>query len=417
MKKICLIAIILNLLSIVNAQTYTPEDLEAQFLKNNYLLIAAKFNISRAEAEIVQEKLWANPTLSVGEINLWRNKGSEEMSNIFGNWGKTQQIAVELEQMIETAGKRKKRVAIKGLEKNTALLDFEELMRELKKELRQTVNGLYRIKEQEAQLGNMLSLYGQLQGQYERQSQLQNVARSDFFRVQTELTGLELEQVHLENEKAQAIYKLKILTQLPALELDQIAFLSPQNQLSQHLPLDILDIAKDQNIGLKRQENELNIAQKYLELEKSQRRPDVYVNVNYDRGGNIMNNFMGLGFSMDLPVWNRNKGNIKAAQMTIEQEKNENQALVWELENEVQKMTRQIHQYERVLQKWSSDQTQEQRLMIENYRKHLQNKQVTLMEFIDFTQSFKQTQDAYQEVLENYHNTYEELQYVVGKDF
>lgn len=412
-----LVAIVWSLFSFAKAQTYTVEDLEAQFLQNNYLLIAARFNIDKAEAQIVQEKLWPNPTLSVGEINLWTNKGSEQMSNIFGNWGKTQQIAVELEQMIETAGKRKKRVAIKGLEKNAALFDFEELMRELKKELRQTINNLYKIKESEAQLENMVQLYGQLHEQYERQSQLQNVSRADFFRVRTELTGLQLEQVNLVNEKADALHKLKVLTQLRELELEQISFLQNAPELSQKLPLDMMDIAKDQNIGLKRQENELNIARKYLELEKAQRRPDMYVNVNYDRGGNIMNNFTGLGFSMDLPVWNRNKGNIKAAQLTIEQEKTEISALQWELENEVQKMTRQIQQFEQVLQKWPSEQMEEQAKMIENYRKHLQNKQVTLMEFIDFTQSYRQTQEAYLEVLENYKNTYEELQYVVGKDF
>ena len=49
--------------------------------------------------------------------------------------------------------------------------------------------------------------------------------------------------------------------------------------------------------------------------------------------------------------------------------------------------------------------------------KHLQNKHITLIEFIDFTQAYREAQQAYLELQETYEHTYEELQYIVGKDF
>lgn len=118
MKKIYYTAIPIIFAMQTQAQNVTLDNLEAAFLQKNYALIANKFNVDRIDAEIIQEKLWQNPTLSISEVNLWKTYNVEEQPYLFGRYGKNQQISVELEQLIETAGKRKKRVAIKELEKN-----------------------------------------------------------------------------------------------------------------------------------------------------------------------------------------------------------------------------------------------------------------------------------------------------------
>ena len=416
MKTFYLSAITVCMVSTLQAQSNTIQDLEAQFLQNNYLLIANKLNIDKADAEIVQEKLWNNPTLSISEVNLWKTYQIEEQPYLFGKYGKNQQVSVELEQLIETAGKRKKRVAIKQLEKNNALFDYEELLRELKKELRQSFYTLSRINQEENQLQNMLNLFTQMSNQYERQSKLQNVSKADFYRIQTELLGLQKESVLLENEKIDGLNKLRLLTQNSELNMDQLQFqtsIKSQNQL----PFDLKNSAKNQNIGLKKQGNELNLAKNQLILEKAQRTPDLTFQLNYDRGGNIMRDFVGVGVSVDLPIFNTNKGNIKAAKISIEQQLANQNAYQLELDQSIDRLQNQLKKIEETLNFWSSEKEQEQNLMIENYKKHLQNKHITLMEFIDFTQAYREAQQAYLELQETYEHTYEELQYIVGKDF
>ena len=416
MKTFYLSAITVCMVSTLQAQSYTIQDLEAQFLQKNYLLIANKLNIDKADAEIVQEKLWNNPTLSISEVNLWKTYQIEEQPYLFGKYGKNQQISVELEQLIETAGKRKKRVAIKQLEKNNALFDYEELLRELKKELRQSFYTLSRINQEENQLQNMLNLFTQMSNQYERQSKLQNVSKADFYRIQTELLGLQKESVLLENEKIDGLNKLRLLTQNSELNINQLQFetsIKSQNQL----PFDLKNSAKNQNIGLKKQENELNLAKNQLILEKAQRTPDLTFQLNYDRGGNIMRDFVGVGVSVDLPIFNTNKGNIKAAKISIEQQLANQNAYQLELDQSIDRLQNQLKKLEETLNFWSSEKEQEQNLMIDNYKKHLQNKHITLMEFIDFTQAYREAQQAYLELQETYEHTYEELQYIVGKDF
>ena len=57
---------------------YTPVEIETLFLKQNLQLLAEKMNITLAEAEITQSKLWDNPQLSIGSMNLWSTAKQRE---------------------------------------------------------------------------------------------------------------------------------------------------------------------------------------------------------------------------------------------------------------------------------------------------------------------------------------------------
>ncbi|WP_291116209.1 TolC family protein [Empedobacter sp. UBA7248] len=415
MKKIYYTAIPIVLAIQTQAQNITLDNLEAAFLQKNYALIANKFNVDRIDAEIIQEKLWQNPTLSISEVNLWKTYNVEEQPYLFGKYGKNQQISVELEQLIETAGKRKKRVAIKELEKNSALFEYEELLRELKKELRQTYFSLARIQSEKKELQNSVDLFEQMMTQYQRQADLKNVPKADFYRLQTELIGLQKDQIELENQEIEYINKLRLLTQNSDLNVNEIDF-SRFNSHSKSIPFDAKQLAKEQNIALKKQENEINLAEKQLILEKAQRTPDLAFQVNYDRGGNIMRDFVGVGVSMDLPIFNTNKGNIKAAEIAVNQQQITKSTIDFELNNTIDRISNQINQLDKAIIQWKKMNKQDQLTMIENYKKHLQNKQITLLEFIDFIQAYRESQQAYFDLLENYQKTFEELNYIVGQD-
>lgn len=415
MKKIYYTVIPIVLAIQTQAQNVTLDNLEAAFLQKNYALIANKFNVDRIDAEIIQEKLWQNPTLSISEVNLWKTYNVEEQPYLFGKYGKNQQISVELEQLIETAGKRKKRVAIKELEKNSALFEYEELLRELKKELRQTYFSLARIQSEKKELQNSVDLFEQMMTQYQRQADLKNVPKADFYRLQTELIGLQKDQIELENQEIEYINKLRLLTQNSDLNVNEIDF-SRFNSHSKSIPFNAKQLAKEQNIALKKQENEINLAEKQLILEKAQRTPDLAFQVNYDRGGNIMRDFVGVGVSIDLPIFITNKGNIKASEIVLNQQQITKNALHSELDISIDRLQNQISQLDKALIQWKKLNNQDQLTMIDNYKKHLQNKQITLLEFIDFTQAYCESQKAYLDLLENYQNTFEELNYIVGQD-
>jgi len=66
------------------------KDAENLFLKNNFELLAAKYQISEAEAGVLQAKLWDNPNLSIDKeaynspSKKWFNvPGTGELNHFF----------------------------------------------------------------------------------------------------------------------------------------------------------------------------------------------------------------------------------------------------------------------------------------------------------------------------------------------
>lgn len=402
--------------SIYNAQSYSLADLEDHFLKNNYWLIAKKLNVNRADAGILQEKLWPNPTLNVSEVNLWANPPVEEMPPLFGNYGRTQQISAELEQLIITAGKRKKRVDLKNLEKNSSLYEYEELILNLKKELRESFYELQNTNEQLSVIASQLQLLQNLEQQYARQSQLKNVSRVDYLRIQTEVKTLRNEMVSLQLDQRENLSDLEILTQIPALSIDNLKFLKANLDKSVLLPSDIISTFENANPTFLNQKNSLLMADKSYEIALAEKVPDVTLRANYDRGGNIMLDFIGLGFSIDLPIFNNNKGNIKAAKYVADQEAIQISAVKWELESKIKKSIQQLVDLEKALNLYSDEEVAEQNTMMDNYQQQFQNKQVTLLEMIDFLEAVRTAKNSQADLQQNYYKTFEEIQYLIGKD-
>lgn len=400
----------------VKAQTYTLADLEKHFLQNNYGLIAEKFNINRADAEMLQEKRWTNPTLNVSEVNLWGSPGAEQLSPLFGKYGKTQQISVGLEQLIVTAGKRKKRVQLKELEKKSAFYEYEELILTLKRDLRTHFYELQNIKLQRADLDAQWQLFKNLEEQYSRQSALQNVSVADYLRIQTEVRLLQAELVNLRATEKEKLTELEILTQIPLLKLEDLDFPKLSFNKFSLLPPNIDAYFIDTNPNFLDQKNKLLQAEKSLDLAQAEKIPDVVLQLDYDRGGNIMQDFVGLGFSVDLPVFNTNKGNINAAKYTVEKSSYDISALKWQLQSQITKTAQQLAVYEEMINNWAESESDDQNKIIQNYQKQFQNRQVTLLEMLDFLQAVRSSRTAKYDLQQDYYRSFEDLQYLIGKD-
>lgn len=400
----------------LQAQTYSVADLENLFQKNNLQLIAKKYDVNKAEALLIQEKLWPNPTLTVDNLNLWANKSFETMPNLIGNYGSKQQLNMELEQLIETAGKRKKRIAIKKAEQEGSQLEFEEVLRQLRLDLRNNLHSIRRLQLQEKELNTVHRLFSQLNEQYKIQAGKQHISQVSYFRVNSELIGIQKELLDLKTEMNDRIQELRVLTQIPELKVENIVFDEFSMDKFKTLPSNLKEQALNQNIYLQTLNNEILVSESQLRLEKAHRTPNFNLLMNYERGGNVMNNFIGFGLNIDLPIFNRNKGNIQAAKIQLEQNQVSYSMGQLTLGNEIDKILNRLEIYTRNLEQWQENHGEGQVEVLENYIKYLQERQVTLIEFIDFAQAQREAQQAFLELQEKYSNSIEELQYLVGKD-
>src|SRR5690606_40544061 len=122
-----------------------------------------------------------------------------------------QQIAIELEQLIETTGKRRKRIALSETQIEQEKLAYEDLVIELKWELRQLYMQLFQIKQEEQLLNRTTQRFEDLFKYYKEQSERQYVAKTETYRIQSELLSLQKEQAALQSQKQEALQHLSIL--------------------------------------------------------------------------------------------------------------------------------------------------------------------------------------------------------------
>ncbi len=73
---------------------------------------------------------------------------------------------------------------------------------------------------------------------------------------------------------------------------------------------------------LKITETQIQSEQTNLALQKAMRIPDITLGANGTEWGSYVYNYNSLSLSFDLPVWNRNQGNIKIAENKIEEMQN-----------------------------------------------------------------------------------------------
>lgn len=68
---------------------------------------------------------------------------------------------------------------------------------------------------------------------------------------------------------------------------------------------------------------------------------------------------------------------------------------------------------------WKSQQiaSEERKAMIANYQKHLQKKQITLLEFIDFIEAYQETETGIVDMTLSYQLAFAQLQYLTGQKF
>ncbi|RZJ64647.1 MAG: TolC family protein, partial [Flavobacterium sp.] len=180
---------------------------ETIFLEKNLLLVSEALNIPIAEAQAAQAKLWPNPTLEVSEVNLWSNAKSEQLPPLWGNFGRTSEIVVSVEQLILTAGKRKKMVAMEKVATEMAQQYFEDFLRNIKIEFRNNLTELQYVQLQEAVYKKQVGSMQKLLNAYSKQAGQGNISKGEYLRLKAsqleflkELADLQKDNNRLQKE-------------------------------------------------------------------------------------------------------------------------------------------------------------------------------------------------------------------------
>ncbi|MFT2008674.1 TolC family protein [Pontibacter sp. 13R65] len=402
----------------------TRVEAERIFLERNLALLAEKLNLDQADALILQAKAWPNPSLEISEVNFWATPHQVAYGDgnppLFRNgFGENRQLSAQLDQLVQTARKRKKNISLQVANRQLAEVAYSEVLLSLKAEFRTLLSELQFQQNNVRILQQQMQVLNQLIRAQEVQLRSGNISKADFYRVRALDLSLRAELKEALQERNEVQQSLKSLLLLPA---ETTIYLedSPNISRSSYLltqPLDsLLARAEKYNPDVRVAQSDLRVREAEHTLERAMRVPDLTFNANYDRGGNILLNFIGFGVSMDLPFFDRNKGNIQAAQIGVQQGRYLHTLRVQEARNEV---VRAYSDYVELADLYESiDETYINELddVLAGVSRNFQRKNISLLEFLDFFDAFKDNKLLYFDTIRSLESKKEELNLLIGSD-
>ncbi len=396
----------------------SKQEIETLFLEQNLDLLAKKLEISQAEAQLIQARLWPNPTFEISEVNVWRTTDIEEQPIIFGNWGTSQQISLHLEQEIETAGKRRKRIDLQKLSIEERQTDFEIVLRESKLSLRNTLTTIQVLQQQQEIYQKQIDNTNLLITGYKNQLNQGNISQSEYIRLKAAELQFKKELVDVSKELEEALKELKnfinIGTNTPIYVTNELEI--PTKLVSELQIEDWIIHAQEHRPDIMLNDNLINQAKKQVEIEKAERTPNITLGIDYDRGGNIMRDFVGFGLSFDLPIFDRNKGNIKEAKLGVQIAELEAKNKKNEIANDIIEALRNYTQAQDLYNQIDADYELQLDKLLEAYVKNFQKKNVSMIEYLDFVEAYVDNKNILLETKKELNEQLENLQFAIGKD-
>ena len=253
---------------------------------------------------------------------------------------------------------------------------------------------------------------------YQDQVQKGNISQKELIRLQSFLITLEGEASNIINQIIDNQTTINIL--LADRTITVIVPLVDDTEI-ENIDLtslnltDLIENAIENRPDLKVQKATTQYSVANLNLQRALAKPDITVGYSYDRSGSYVNNYHALTLSMALPFFNKNQGNIKIAESQIEANKQYSSQTQIQLENEVLQAYTKAQENDRLFRKIDKKfQTNFEKLIsgvLENYQK----RNLTVIEFTDFLESYKNTVSQLNTLQNNRIQAFENLNFVVGK--
>ena len=394
------------------AGTLTLKEAEQRFLERNLSLIAERYNIDMAQAQVLQAKLFENPVISL-EQNVYNR-----LNGKYFDFGKEGEAVVEIEQVIHLAGQRNKQVRLEKINKEIAEYQFEEVMRTLRQELNEKFVEVYFLSKSiaiyEKEVNSLQALLGGMKIQQEKG----NISLMEISRLESMLFSLRKEKNERENDLLTTRGELNLLLNLPE---DTQVQLSLDEEVLQQLVLSQLSFADLKAIINERPDQKIarstvNASRANLKLQKSMAFPEFSVKGNYDRVGNFINDYFAIGVSLSVPIFNRNQGNIKAARFSIQQAGVQQEYAANRADMELFTAYTSLEKATQLYQSTNMDLERNFEKLITGVNENFTRKNISLLEFIDYYDSYKETCIQLYEIKKNVFLAMENLNTVVGQN-
>jgi cobalt-zinc-cadmium efflux system outer membrane protein len=250
----------------------------------------------------------------------------------------------------------------------------------------------------------------------EAQLKAGNIAEKDYLRIQAIVISLQQDLASLNTSIADTENDLKTLLQdkssqfiYPSEGFGSLTFSTSNNK-------ELIDVAKLNNPYYQLQLTQNVYQQQNFTYQKSLKTPDITIGPEYDHNSNYTPHYVGLSVSLPLPLFNKNQGNIKSAGFAVKQQQAITQSAETELSNNISTaynkliilMQQNNNSQKEFYTKYSN--------MFNNILQSYKQKQINLLEFLDFFDAYKDAQLRLVQQQLNLHLAKEEVNFHAGID-
>jgi cobalt-zinc-cadmium efflux system outer membrane protein len=298
---------------------YSLEQVRQTALEQNWGLLIAKTGIDSATAQLIIAKEYPNPTFSISTARL----GIRDSATVIGNsvWHRNYDTIAAVNQLIEIAGKRRDR----QMAARAGVVGAKARFLDAKRSLDQGVTKAYvagLFAEENVRVLHESAGYLQRQADIGKaRFNAGDLSESDYEQILIATEQFELQAKAAEASAVQARIAVQILmgVEKPTGQWTPLDTLEKVGSTVPPFPQPVPGAVRPDVLAA---ETDLRGAHAQLALQRAYRIPDPTILLEVEHnppGGGPATDTMGIGVSFPLPLWNRNRGNIKAAESTVNQ--------------------------------------------------------------------------------------------------
>ena len=379
------------------------------FVSQNLDVLIAKYGIEYTKGQEVTARLFPNPLLSVGTLS------SYTQGRTLSNSG---QLFTQVSQLFELAGKRGYRIESAGFGAQSAEAAFEDAVRQLGFTVKDTY---YRT--QLAQ--RRLVLAEENRERFSRILDINTIRFKKGYIAEVDLIRIRLQMVDFQSQVIQSLQEAESAKG----ELRQLLRLSPKTVLELTTELGFRRIDPDIETlreaalavrpDIRAKRYTFSQRESDLKLAKAYRIPDVTIGAGYavqgaqgpDNPGQV-----ALNAGIPLPLFNRNQGGIRQAEVSLQSAEADLDKTVNRVENEVEVAYRNLLQSRRLVEAYFGEVLEDARSTFSIVERAYERGGATILDLLDAARTSRTIQQNYIEALFDYQHHLFQLESAVGQE-
>ena len=372
--------------------------------QRDFEIINAQSGVESTRADRITAGLLPNPQLSVNDTFI--NPSAPRVGS---------QITARIDQPFETFGKRRHRIDSAEQATRSSEYHLSDIVRQRTLEVK---NAFYHI----------LLAQEHLRLARDNAERFRDILRINTLRFnkgdisEAELMKVRLQELDFQNDVILATVELQGAER----DLKSLLVIDPSKPVEivgelKYQPLEIdLDSLKEKALetrpDLRERGSEVKRAESDIRLARSMRFPDVSVGVEYDTVGPDYHGLIGAGMSLPLPIFNRNQGEIRKAEVSL---KNANTLLAAKKQQiglEIEYAYREFLQNRAHVAAFESGQLQDAKSSREIVETAYKKGGSSVLDLLEAERTFNMTLLNYYQALFNYQQSLFQLESISGKE-